>query len=56
MRPDGIETDVAMVLEKLVTKVEGQEVRPPREGGGGLGWGRGWGRRGGVGAAAGLKV
>merc|ERR1719272_1637286 len=26
VRPDGVETDVAMVLEKLVTKVEGQEA------------------------------
>jgi len=34
VRPDGVETDVGLVLEKLVAKVEGQEVRAPRRRGG----------------------
>ena len=39
VRPDGIETDVALVVDRLVAKVEGQEVRGAVGGGGVLGEG-----------------
>ena len=48
VRPDGIETDVALVVDRLVAKVEGQEVRGVV--GEGACWGRGvWAARGGEG-------
>ena len=52
VRPDGIETDVALVVDRLVAKVEGQEVRGMVGGGGVFGGEGGEGGVGGLRAAA----